>query len=76
MYQYTVSKLHELNENGFTYDFNLHEAEIRKTQINMRSNIFIAMNMTQIQVTMSFMVQNPLQVKKGRLSQVFSKFSL
>jgi hypothetical protein len=32
MYHYaTVSKaLDELNENGFTYDFNLHEQDIKK----------------------------------------------
>jgi hypothetical protein len=31
MYHYTVSKaLDELNENGFTYDFNLHEQDIAK----------------------------------------------
>jgi hypothetical protein len=32
-----------LNENGFTHDFNLHEEDIVKTPINMRSNIFTAM---------------------------------
>jgi hypothetical protein len=34
MYHYaTVSKaLDELNENGFTYDFNLHEQDIAKNQ--------------------------------------------
>jgi hypothetical protein len=43
MYHYaTVSKaLDELNENGFTYDFN-HEEDIAKIQ-NMRLNIFTAM---------------------------------
>jgi hypothetical protein len=44
MYHYaTVSKaLDELNENGFTYDFNLHEEDIAKIQ-NMRLNTFTAM---------------------------------
>jgi hypothetical protein len=44
MYHYaTVSKaLDELNENGFTYDFNLHEQDAKKTK-NMRLNTFTAM---------------------------------
>jgi hypothetical protein len=37
-----------MNENGFTYDFNLHEEDIVKTPINMRSNIFTAMKGIQI----------------------------
>jgi hypothetical protein len=45
MYHYaTVSKaLDELNENGFTYDFNLHEQDIAKNPQNMRLNTFTAM---------------------------------
>jgi hypothetical protein len=39
---YTVSKaLDDLNEMGFTYDFNIHEDDIVKIQAIMKFNIFI-----------------------------------
>jgi hypothetical protein len=38
MYHYTVSKaLDELNENGFTYDFNLHEEDIAKIRMRLKN---------------------------------------
>jgi transposase-like protein len=51
MYHYaTVSKaLDELNENGFTYDFNLHEEDIAKNPQKYEIKTFTAMKETLIQ---------------------------
>jgi hypothetical protein len=78
MYHYaTVSKaLDELNENGFTYDFNLHEQDIAKNRKNMRLNTFTAMKEILIlEMKQSFMVSNPNQEKKV-LSQVLLQILL
>jgi hypothetical protein len=64
MYHYaTVSKaLDELNENGFTYDFNLHEQDIAKPA-KMRLNTFTAMKEILIlEMKQSFMVS----IKSGK----------
>jgi hypothetical protein len=62
MYHYaTVSKaLDELNENGFTYDFNLHEEDIAKNPQSMRLNTFTAMKEILILGMKPFMVSNQL----------------
>jgi hypothetical protein len=67
MYHYaTVSKaLDELNENGFTYDFNLHEQDIAKPAKNMRLNTFTAMKEILILEMKQFMVSNPNQEKRS-----------
>jgi hypothetical protein len=78
MYHYaTVSKaLDELNENGFTYDFNLHEQDIAKNPQNMRLNTFTAMKEILIlEMKQSFMVSIK-SGKKGSSSQVLLQILL
>jgi hypothetical protein len=63
MYHYaTVSKaLDELNENGFTYDFNFTKQKFQ--QINEIKHIYRYEGDTDPGMRQSFMVHNPLQVK-------------
>jgi hypothetical protein len=66
MYHYaTVSKaLDDLNEMGFTYDFNIHEDDIVKIQAIMKFNIFIDTKAIVIQMMKQlFMASNQLWVK-------------
>jgi hypothetical protein len=62
---HSFKSLDELNENGFTYDFNLHEQDIAKNRKNMRLNTFTAMKEILIlEMKQSFMVSNQIRKKK------------
>jgi hypothetical protein len=76
MYHYaTVSKaLDELNENGFTYDFNLMNRILQK-QKYMRLNTFTAMKEILILDEAVVYGINPIK-EKGSLSQVLLQILL
>jgi hypothetical protein len=70
MYHYaTVSKADELNENGFTYDFNLHEQDIAKNPQKYEIKHIYRYEGNTDPMKQSFMVSIQIR-EKGVLSQV------